>query len=121
MSGGGDAPTAPTARRAEGEGVQDNEVLASSLVLAEMAWRELASYRECGADEVAHESQVVVDEGDEDKVPAWRIEQIHEKKKERLMRMTPRQRKREKRVMKRLIAQQRQIESLVSSYCPTEC
>lgn len=119
--GGGDMPVVPMVRRTESDEAESDAVLASSLALAEMAWQELANYRECGADEVAHESQVVVDEGDEDKVPAWRMEQIHEKKKERLMRMTPRQRKRDKRLLKRLIAQQRQIESLVSSYCPTEC
>jgi hypothetical protein len=45
-------------------------VLARSLALAEKAWLELANHRECGMDDIAHESQVVVDEGDHDQVRA---------------------------------------------------
>jgi hypothetical protein len=97
-------------------------VLAESIKLADVAWQDLADYRECSINDVAHESQLVTDEGTETRLPSWRIDQIKGKKEEAASVLTRRQRRRNNKRERKLAAQKRQIEKLIASYFPSkEC
>eukprot|EP00041_Stephanoeca_diplocostata_P037878 m.1454386 g.1454386 ORF g.1454386 m.1454386 type:complete len:772 (-) comp25119_c0_seq15:5619-7934(-) len=101
---------------------QSEMVLAASVQLAEEAWRDLAEYRDCTLDEVAHESQLKVDEGDESQIPSWRQEQLQYKTHDKLVGMTRQQRQRHMKLQKRIAAKQHQIEKLIAGYLPAnEC
>lgn len=97
-------------------------VLAASVQLAEEAWRDLAEYRDCTLDEIAHESQLKVDEGDESLIPSWRQEQLQYKTHDKMVGMTRQQRQRHMKLQRRLAAKQHQIEKLIAGYLPAnEC
>lgn len=98
----------------------NNTVLNDAIDLAESAWRDLADYRECSLDDVAHESQLVIDEGSELRLPIWRVEQLGHKREDAMASYTRRQRRRRMKLEKKLLAQKRQIEKLIANYFPPQ-
>ena len=90
-----------------------NDVLDVSVYLAEAAWSELAAYQELGPNDVAHDSQINVEEGAESHIPSWRIEQINEKLKEELGGLTRYQRQRYIQNLRDRQSKQRQIDKLI--------
>ena len=92
-----------------------NDVLDVSVYLAEAAWSELAAYQELSPNDVAHDSQLNVEEGAESQIPSWRLEQINEKLKEGLSGMTRNQRQRYIQSLRDRQSKQRQIDKLIGN------
>jgi len=110
-------------RNSEGSGdsgATESTVLSDAIALAEAAWNDLADFRECSIEDIAHDSQLVTDEGEETRVPSWRMDQIVDKKEEAKLMMTKRQRRRKMKFDKKLASQQRQIQKLIANYFPID-